>query len=169
MTRTPSPETPVSNDIKHALDDARNTLAKTATGCIGSDDLTLPRSAFDSALRNIDKARSAMTAPTPSADVSSLIDVVARAICVALGDDPDREGDDRVTAYDDAARAAIAATYTEAAIVLKRYREALEQISGLNSHDYDSDRAWALAMQLRASTALKGWLPDAPLSKQELE
>ena len=41
---------------------------------------------------------------------------------------------------------------------IQRLREALEQIGGLNGENYDSDRAWALAMQLRANTALRGWL-----------
>jgi hypothetical protein len=40
--------------------DARNTLAKTVTTHLGSVDfMTIPRAAFDSALRNIDAAREA--------------------------------------------------------------------------------------------------------------
>lgn len=46
--------------IADALADARNTLVRTATGQIGSDDIIIPRAAFDSALRNIDKARAAL-------------------------------------------------------------------------------------------------------------
>ena len=38
----------------------------------------------------------------------TMVERVAVAICRALGDDPDREGE-RLTAYDDAARAAIEA------------------------------------------------------------
>ena len=44
-----------------ALRDARTTLVKMATGRPGnSQELSLPRSAFDSAIRNIDKARTAL-------------------------------------------------------------------------------------------------------------
>lgn len=37
-----------------------------------------------------------------------MVEAVARAICVGVGDDPDREGE-RLTAYDEAARAALKA------------------------------------------------------------
>jgi hypothetical protein len=49
-------------EAKRALSDARNTLAKTATGRFGGDDLTIHRSAFDSVLRNIVKARADIAA-----------------------------------------------------------------------------------------------------------
>ena len=47
----------------------------------------------------------------------------ARAICIAIGDDPDREGDERITAYDSAARAVLA----EAGVA--EMRQALVRIS----------------------------------------
>ncbi len=43
--------------------------------------------------------------PPPTGDV---VEAVARAICIGIGDDPDREGE-RLTGYDEAARQAIAA------------------------------------------------------------
>lgn len=47
--------------IESALNDARNTLSKTAMCRVGSDDITVPRWAYDSVLRNIDKARATLT------------------------------------------------------------------------------------------------------------
>jgi hypothetical protein len=80
-----------------------------------------------------------MTAPTPSADVSSLIErAVANAIIAEMMAQ-NREGDEPLDPLK-VARAAIAACDTETAIVLKRYREALEAIRnacnyGVNSPD----------------------------------
>jgi hypothetical protein len=39
---------------------------------------------------------------------TSIVERMAEAICIALGDDPNREGE-RLTAYEEAARAALAA------------------------------------------------------------
>lgn len=48
-----------------------------------------------------------------------------------------------------------------------RLREALESIRGVNGANYESDRAWALGLQLRAKCALDGWLVDAPNQGEE--
>jgi hypothetical protein len=50
----------VTDEVERHLIDARNTLAKTVTTHLGSVDfMTIPRAAFDSALRNIDAAHEA--------------------------------------------------------------------------------------------------------------
>jgi Lar family restriction alleviation protein len=41
---------------------------------------------------------------------------------------------------------------------IERLTKALSEIRDLSSDNYDSDRAWALAMQLRARCELHGWL-----------
>jgi hypothetical protein len=46
----------------------------------------------------------------------------------------------------------------DAAALIESMREALLEIRDLRSDNYDSDRAWALAMRLRASCELQGWL-----------
>jgi hypothetical protein len=46
----------MADELLHHLHDARMTLGKMAYGRIGSDNMTLPRSAFDSIMRNIKEA-----------------------------------------------------------------------------------------------------------------
>jgi hypothetical protein len=106
----------------------------------GGDPLTLGKPCGWAIFKPSENARPDVSAAaveaeivTPSADVSSLIEVVARAIC--FEDGPHGCGcveqcksdqfpaDDIFMRY---ARAAIAAYDTETATVLKRYREALE-------------------------------------------
>lgn len=49
----------------------------------------------------------------------------------------------------------------EAAALIERLSEALEQIRDTNGSNYDSDRAWALALQLRAKVAVESCLTTA--------
>jgi hypothetical protein len=67
--------------------------------------------------------------------------------------------------YDDAeaahlwnTRAALAAHDLAVGERIERLTKALSEIRDLSSDNYDSDRAWALAMQLRARCELHGWL-----------
>jgi hypothetical protein len=56
------------------------------------------------------------------------------------------------------ARAAIEAYDLAVGERVERLTKALSEIRDLSSDNYDSDRAWALAMQLRARCELHGWL-----------
>jgi hypothetical protein len=56
------------------------------------------------------------------------------------------------------ARAALAAHDLAVGERIERLTKALSEICDLSSDNYDSDRAWALAMQLRARCELHGWL-----------
>ncbi|MDB5584336.1 MAG: hypothetical protein JWR80_9512 [Bradyrhizobium sp.] len=51
--------------LEGLLRDARTTLVKTATGHIGSDEMSLPRSMFDSVVRNLDAARATLSVEFP--------------------------------------------------------------------------------------------------------
>jgi Lar family restriction alleviation protein len=160
-TRTPSPETPVSDDAVgdavaifemgfewamclrgQTLEDSRavgRTLFSDIFTPIADRLDTSDFNSFESADAGIVAAKAiihaALTAPTPSGDVSSLIERVAAAIAYAIHEaSPLLRGTlaKNLTHPEHCilARAAIAATNTEAAIVLKRYREALEQARG---------------------------------------
>lgn len=54
MEAKPDPE-----GLRRAVQDSRNTLLKTATGRVGSDEMSIPRSWFDSVIRNLNAALSA--------------------------------------------------------------------------------------------------------------
>jgi hypothetical protein len=103
---------------------------------------------------------------TPSADVSSLIEVVARALCAdqsrrhyGIESNWDEQTDYHRNEWLAEARAAIAAHNTEAAIVLKRYREALEGIANWREGSpQPASLNWqriAKALQANARAALK--------------
>jgi hypothetical protein len=131
-TRTPSPETPVSGDgtlagatTPQSVAALSGFAANAGSGAGGSQDGP-PEGTPEK------RGSSPLPGATPSGDVSSLIERVARAIAPNSWARKDAGGhgvslEQEVAKSLSDARAAIAAYNTEAAIVLKRYREALER------------------------------------------
>jgi hypothetical protein len=151
--RTPSPETPVSGDER--IFDLLEPLSKALIEAGGPN----IRAGFARATGGVDIpfiVETLTKQTTPSADVSSL-ERVARAIGEAerqnCGGYP-HEGDGANPWLTDKhvlfARAAIAATNTEATIVLKRYREA---ITSFQRADTEFRRARNAGEQPRLSNA----------------
>jgi hypothetical protein len=146
-TITPSPETPVSGDAK-VVDLAM--LPEIVGGMLMADPICNGRVSAGTIKALCGLVERAATTPTPSADVSSLIEVVALALRAELErqnvpisewskSEPIRHMiviyNSPAVGLEHLARAAIAAHNTETAIVLKRYREALEAIKELADAD----------------------------------
>jgi hypothetical protein len=173
MTRTSSPETPVSDDER--IFDLLEPLSKALIEAGGPN----IRGGFARATGGVDIpfiVEALTKRPTPSADVSSL-EKVARAMhseMLAMENEDGGEGcefdettPEQRAMLDRLARAAIAAYDTEAAIVLKRLETENERLTALLNTPEVED--WAKGAVLEAGHQRERWGADHDAGKSPFD